>query len=161
MVFYYRGVISGLWDYENRLSKIPISCRTHSWDLEINSIFNEPNITAGLSLQHTLSGFFFYHRDNIYHRIMPRRVPDFPDSFHSWNFLSSIGSGITFSFLFFFLYLSIISWGTTIKRNAEKSEPKIKSTVDPYVVEWARERFLYFYMALSSTQPDLSLMDYK
>merc|ERR1711975_45915 len=28
--------------------------------------------------------------------VMPRRMPDFPDSFHSWNFLSSIGSGITF-----------------------------------------------------------------
>merc|ERR1712039_52318 len=28
--------------------------------------------------------------------VMPRRIPDFPDSFHSWNFLSSIGSAITF-----------------------------------------------------------------
>merc|ERR1712020_742703 len=27
--------------------------------------------------------------------VMPRRFPDFPDSFHSCNFLSSIGSGIT------------------------------------------------------------------
>merc|ERR1711897_32292 len=27
--------------------------------------------------------------------VTPRRIPDFPDSFHSWNFLSSIGSGIT------------------------------------------------------------------
>merc|ERR1712228_1124682 len=27
--------------------------------------------------------------------VMPRRIPDFPDSFHSWNFLSCIGSGIT------------------------------------------------------------------
>merc|ERR1711904_444227 len=27
--------------------------------------------------------------------VMPRRIPDFPDCFHSWNFLSSIGSGIT------------------------------------------------------------------
>merc|ERR1712013_593287 len=27
--------------------------------------------------------------------LMPRRIEDFPDSFHSWNFLSSIGSGIT------------------------------------------------------------------
>merc|ERR1711998_689925 len=27
--------------------------------------------------------------------VMPRRIPDFPDSFHFWNFLSSIGSGIT------------------------------------------------------------------
>ena len=28
--------------------------------------------------------------------VMPRRIPSFPDSFHSWNSLSSIGSGITF-----------------------------------------------------------------
>jgi len=37
--------------------------------------------------------------------VMPRRIPDFPDSFISWNFLSSIGSGITllsFGFLFKF-----------------------------------------------------------
>ena len=27
---------------------------------------------------------------------MPRRIPDFPDYFNSWNYLSSIGSGITF-----------------------------------------------------------------
>merc|ERR1712170_127648 len=27
--------------------------------------------------------------------VMPRRIPDFPDSFHSWNFLTPIGSGIT------------------------------------------------------------------
>merc|ERR1711982_296405 len=27
--------------------------------------------------------------------LMPRRIPDFPDSFHSLNFLSSIGSGVT------------------------------------------------------------------
>merc|ERR1711935_131495 len=27
--------------------------------------------------------------------VMPRRIPDFPDTFHSWNLLSSIGSGIT------------------------------------------------------------------
>merc|ERR1712048_524011 len=27
--------------------------------------------------------------------VMTRRIPDFPDSFHFWNFLSSIGSGIT------------------------------------------------------------------
>ena len=38
--------------------------------------------------------------------VMPRRIPDFPDSFHSWNFLSSIGSGITFlSFIMFSFHL--------------------------------------------------------
>ena len=41
--------------------------------------------------------------------VMQRRIPDFPDSFHSWNFLSSIGSGITFlSFAIFFLFLFLI-----------------------------------------------------
>merc|ERR1712157_716233 len=37
-----------------------------------------------------------YPRVNNFYNVMPRRIPDFPDSFHSWNFLSSIGSGITF-----------------------------------------------------------------
>ena len=38
--------------------------------------------------------------------VMPRRIPDFPDSFHSWNFLSSIGSGITLlSFAMFSSFL--------------------------------------------------------
>mmetsp|Transcript_75953 Transcript_75953/g.171799 ORF Transcript_75953/g.171799 Transcript_75953/m.171799 type:complete len:164 (-) Transcript_75953:6-497(-) len=41
--------------------------------------------------------------------VMPRRIPDFPDSFHSWNFLSSIGSGITF--LSFAIFSGIISRG--------------------------------------------------
>merc|ERR1712072_1628618 len=27
--------------------------------------------------------------------VMPRRILSFPDSFHSWNLLSSVGSGIT------------------------------------------------------------------
>jgi len=41
--------------------------------------------------------------------VMPRRIPDFPDSFHSWNFLSSIGSGITvLSFAMFPSRLSIL-----------------------------------------------------
>ena len=38
--------------------------------------------------------------------VMPRRIPDFPDYFHSWNFLSSIGSGITF--LSFGLFFSLV-----------------------------------------------------
>jgi hypothetical protein len=40
--------------------------------------------------------------------VMPRRIPDFPDSFHSWNFLSSIGSGITFLSFAIFSYVGLI-----------------------------------------------------
>ena len=36
--------------------------------------------------------------------VMPRRIPDFPDYFNSWNYLSSIGSGIT---LICWLYISM------------------------------------------------------
>ena len=33
----------------------------------------------------------------------PRRIPDFPDYFNSWNILSSIGSGLTI-FAFYLFY---------------------------------------------------------
>merc|ERR1712117_668873 len=39
-----------------------------------------PSFSCTLSLYHLVSTFIG----------MPRRIPDFPDSFHSWNFLSSI-----------------------------------------------------------------------
>ena len=54
-----------------------------------------------LSLYHLVSTFIgilltFSPMHFLGFNVMPRRIPDFPDSFHSWNFLSSIGSGITF-----------------------------------------------------------------
>merc|ERR1711953_1399941 len=57
--------------------------------------------TVSLSLYHlvlTLVGILltFSPMHFLGFNVMPRRMPDFPDSFHSWNFLSSIGSGITF-----------------------------------------------------------------
>merc|ERR1712023_394636 len=56
--------------------------------------------TGILSLYHlllTLMGvlFTFTPMHFLGFNVMPRRIPDFPDTFHSWNFLSSIGSGIT------------------------------------------------------------------
>jgi len=36
---------------------------------------------------------------------MPRRIPDFPDAYSSWNFVASIGSMITFIGVFIFFYM--------------------------------------------------------
>merc|ERR1712129_647502 len=60
-----------------------------------------PSSSSTLSLYHlvlTLVGILltFSPMHFLGCNVMPRRIPDFPDSFHSWNFLSSIGSGITF-----------------------------------------------------------------
>merc|ERR1712125_32435 len=59
-----------------------------------------PSPSSTLSLYHfvlTLVGVLltFSPMHFLGFNVMPRRIPDFPDSFHSWNFLSSIGSGIT------------------------------------------------------------------
>merc|ERR1711907_919299 len=56
--------------------------------------------SSSLSLYHFLISFIgilltFSPMHFLGFNLMPRRIPDFPDSFHSWNFLSSIGSGIT------------------------------------------------------------------
>merc|ERR1712084_216020 len=60
-----------------------------------------PSSSSTLSLYHLVLTFVgilltFSPIHFLGFNVMPRRIPDFPDSFHSWNFLSSIGSGITF-----------------------------------------------------------------
>merc|ERR1712201_43704 len=65
-----------------------------------------PSPSSTLSLYHlllTLVGILltFTPMHFLGFNLMPRRIPDFPDYYHSWNFLSSIGSGITLlAFLF-------------------------------------------------------------
>jgi cytochrome c oxidase subunit 1 len=59
-----------------------------------------PSSSSRNSLYHLVSTFFgilltFSPMHFLGFNVMPRRIPDFPDPFHSWNFLSSIGSGIT------------------------------------------------------------------
>ena len=68
-----------------------------------------PSSSSFLSLYHLVSTFIgilltFSPMHFLGFNIMPRRIPDFPDSFHSWNFLSSIGSGITFISFAIFSY---------------------------------------------------------
>ena len=66
-----------------------------------------PSLSCNLSIYHLILTFIgilltFSPMHLLGFNIMPRRIPDFPDSFHSWNFLSSIGSGITIlSFIMF------------------------------------------------------------
>merc|ERR1712109_308929 len=60
-----------------------------------------PSSSCTLSNLHLLSTFVgillsFSPMHFLGFNLMPRRIPDFPDSFHSWNFLSSIGPGVTF-----------------------------------------------------------------
>merc|ERR1712093_698967 len=68
-----------------------------------------PSSSSTLSLYHLILIFFgilltFLPMHFLGLNVMPRRIPDFPDYFHSWNFLSSIGSGITLiSFAMFFI----------------------------------------------------------
>merc|ERR1712110_474570 len=59
-----------------------------------------PSPSSTLSLYHLILTFVgilltFSPMHFLGFNVMQRRIPDFPDSFHSWNFLSSIGSGIT------------------------------------------------------------------
>merc|ERR1711933_559226 len=74
-----------------------------------------PSPSSTLSLYHlvlTLVGILltFSQMHFLGFSLMPRRIPDFPDSFHSWNFLSSIGSGITLlSFAIFSLSFGKLS----------------------------------------------------
>ena len=68
-----------------------------------------PSSSSRNSLYHLVSTFIgilltFSPMHFLGFNVIPRRIPDFPDSFHSWNFLSSIGSGITFLSFAIFSY---------------------------------------------------------
>ena len=64
-----------------------------------SSISNSFNISTFIGILLTFSSMHF-----LGFNVMPRRIPNFPDSFHFWNFLSSIGSGITFLSFAMFSY---------------------------------------------------------
>ena len=66
-----------------------------------NSLYHLVSTLIGILLTFSPMHFLGFN-------VMPRRIPDFPDSFHSWNFLSSIGSGITFLSFAIFSYVGII-----------------------------------------------------
>ena len=68
-----------------------------------------PTSTSYISRYHFIMTFFgilltFTPMHFLGFNVMPRRIPDFPDYFNSWNYLSSIGSGIT---IICWLYLQL------------------------------------------------------
>merc|ERR1712195_162378 len=89
-----------------------------------------PSPSSTLSLYHfvlTLVGICltFSPMHFLGFNVMPRRIPDFPDSFHSWNFLSSIGSGITLlSFAMFFSFQILLQkeyYHRSVEQESKKS----------------------------------------
>ena len=70
-----------------------------------------PSSTSRNARFHFLLSFFginltFTPMHFLGFNLQPRRIPDFPDNFNSWNFLSSIGSILTLlNFLAFLLHL--------------------------------------------------------
>ena len=68
-----------------------------------------PSSSSTLSLYHLQLTFIgillsFSPMHFLGFNLLTRRIPDYPDSFDSWNFLSSIGSGITFLSFAIFSY---------------------------------------------------------
>ena len=53
---------------------------------------------------------------------MPRRIPDYPDSFALWNFVSSLGSIISLVATVFFIY---IIYNAFISKNINKNESEV------------------------------------
>merc|ERR1712144_69552 len=79
------GLLSGIMFFQE---KILGSNNFLSSSSSSNSIYHLVSTFFGILLTFTPMHFLGFN-------VMPRRIPDFPDYFNSWNYLSSIGSGIT------------------------------------------------------------------
>merc|ERR1711981_1183580 len=79
-----------------------------------------PSSSSYNSIYHLVCTFFgilltFTPMHFLGFNVMPRRIPDFPDYFNSWNYLSSIGSGIT-----------LISFGLRKKKKKKKKKSTLR-----------------------------------
>merc|ERR1712228_101128 len=104
-----------------------------------------PSVSCTLSLSHFLLTFVgivltFSPMHFLGFNVMPRRIPDFPDSFHSWNFLSSIGSGITFlSFAIFHYLISFVSFHFLCLIFANMKQLNVELYYEPIISPRQRE----------------------
>merc|ERR1711881_29777 len=95
------GILSGIMFFQEKIlgsnNFLPSSS-------SYNSIYHLVCTFFGILLTFTPMHFLGFN-------VMPRRIPDFPDYFNSWNYLSSIGSGIT-----------LISFGMLKKKKKKKKK---------------------------------------
>ncbi len=56
---------------------------------------------------------------------MPRRIPDYPDAFYSFNLIASYGSIINILSLIVFFYTIVVS----VKRNVREDETNIHASI--------------------------------
>ena len=116
-----------------------------------------PSSSSTLSLYHLVSTFIgilltFSPMHFLGFNIMPRRIPDFPDSFHSWNFLSSIGSGVTFlSFAVLSQQVRDAGWGGARKGREESSWSNVEmiEVLNAMICEKGRSFFLVGHNIIS------------
>ena len=92
------GLLSGIMFFQEKIvgsnNFLPSSS-------SYNSIYHLVCTFFGILLTFTPMHFLGFN-------VMPRRIPDFPDYFNSWNYLSSIGSGITLISFGMLIYLSFL-----------------------------------------------------
>ena len=91
------AIFSGIMYFQEKISGKPTSLVSQEYHF-IMTFF-------GILLTFTPMHFLGFN-------VMPRRIPDFPDYFNSWNYLSSIGSGIT---LICWLYISMMNLNVKIE----------------------------------------------
>ena len=94
-----------------------------------------PTSTSYISRYHFIMTFFgilltFTPMHFLGFNVMPRRIPDFPDYFNSWNYLSSIGSGITL-----ICWLSFLSWKIRLSYKPFQPQHQRRQTVASNIIE--------------------------
>ena len=94
------AIFSGIMYFQEKISGKPTSLVSQEYHF-IMTFF-------GILLTFTPMHFLGFN-------VMPRRISDFPNYFNSWNYLSSIGSGITlicwFSFSLILIWVNMIFLG--------------------------------------------------
>jgi len=78
-------------------------------------------------------------------KLMPRRIPDYPDAFAGWNLISSLGSIISIisSILFIYIIYELITRNSYVNSNYwytpdffSSNNIRIPSTNSAYSLEW-------------------------